>query len=149
MPASQARRAAAGRIASLARFRPVDHPERVSAARDYERAITDEHIAAIVDRAPVLTAEQRAKLSRLLAPAAATSVAATSVETAGAALAAALADAGIEPADAVPPVSGEASAAVVHALTQDPAQLRDALRAVASELLPEIVAELRAGGDAA
>lgn len=54
------------RVAALSRSRGVDDPELVSARRDLAAERLASYIKSTVDAAPPLSAEQRAKLARLL-----------------------------------------------------------------------------------
>lgn len=56
------------RYASLSRSRPADDPDLLAARRDLRAERAAEYIKNLVDAAPPLTAEQRARLAALLAP---------------------------------------------------------------------------------
>ena len=55
------------RVASLSRSRPHDDPDLLDARRDLRAARLEDYIRRVVDTAPPLTGEQRARLAGLLA----------------------------------------------------------------------------------
>ncbi len=59
--------AARARHAALSAWRDADDPELVAARRQYQSERLAEHIRAVVDAAPPLSAEQRERLASLLA----------------------------------------------------------------------------------
>lgn len=58
-----------GKLAAVTRHHGPDHPAVTEARRDLRAARAEEYIRKLVDEAPPLTAEQRAALAALLAPA--------------------------------------------------------------------------------
>ena len=54
------------RVAALHRHRAADDPALTEAQRDLRAARLEAHVRAVVDAAPPLTAEQRARLAALL-----------------------------------------------------------------------------------
>jgi hypothetical protein len=56
------------RVAALKRHRVPDDPEVTSAVRDLSVTLLAEHVRRVVDAAPPLTADQRARLAALLRP---------------------------------------------------------------------------------
>jgi hypothetical protein len=66
--ADQTWRAHRGRLNALRRHRSPDDPAIADAARDLKATRLADHIRAVVDAAPPLTEEQRARLAALLAP---------------------------------------------------------------------------------
>lgn len=56
------------RYAALKRCHGADHPSTEAASRDLREAVLAKHIARLVDQAPPLTDEQRARLAGLLTP---------------------------------------------------------------------------------
>ena len=69
MVADRATLSARNRLNVLARHRGPDHPSLDDARRDLRAAKAAAYIRALVDSAPPLTEEQRARLASLLAPA--------------------------------------------------------------------------------
>ncbi|MFI7203319.1 hypothetical protein [Micromonospora aurantiaca (nom. illeg.)] len=59
-----------GRYAALKRRHGADHPATEAASRELREASLARHITRLVDQAPPLTDEQRARLAGLLLPAA-------------------------------------------------------------------------------
>lgn len=73
MPISNELAHARAKVGALARTvktgeRKPDDPEYVAAKRDLKAANLAQHISRVVDSAPTLTSEQRAKLAELLKP---------------------------------------------------------------------------------
>lgn len=68
MPESTVVLQARARYASMARYRPDGHPERVAASRDYAEVLLAQHIRTTLAKFPPLTNEQRDRLTALLAP---------------------------------------------------------------------------------
>lgn len=62
------RKRAASTVAGIERWHGPDDPRLPELRRDLRAAELAEHIARLVDAAPPLTAEQRAKLALLLRP---------------------------------------------------------------------------------
>lgn len=58
-----------GRVAALSRSRHPDDPDLVAARQELRTARLADQIQRTIDAAPPLSAEQRARLARLLAPA--------------------------------------------------------------------------------
>ncbi|MGR6317841.1 hypothetical protein Q2K19_03665 [Micromonospora soli] len=58
-----------GRYAALKRRHGADHPTTQAASRELREATLARHITRLVDQAPPLTDEQRARLAGLLRPA--------------------------------------------------------------------------------
>lgn len=56
------------RVASLSRSRAPHDPDLVRARRDLRAARAEDYIRDLVDQAPPLTEEQRAKLAAILMP---------------------------------------------------------------------------------
>lgn len=56
------------RLSALTRHRSADDPDVADARRDLRAARAEDYIRKLVDEAPPLTAEQRARLATLLAP---------------------------------------------------------------------------------
>lgn len=56
------------RVAALSRDRSPDDPELINARRDLRAERLADHIADVVNAAPPLTNEQRARLAALLRP---------------------------------------------------------------------------------
>jgi hypothetical protein len=59
---------ARNRLNALSRYRAPDDPDVAAARRDLRAARAEEYIRKIVDAAPPLTAEQRARLAAILRP---------------------------------------------------------------------------------
>lgn len=57
-----------GQVAALSRSRAADDPELLTARRELKAARLAEHVERTLAAAPPLTAEQRARVARLLAP---------------------------------------------------------------------------------
>lgn len=57
---------ARARYASMARYRPDGHPERVAASRDYAEVLLAQHIRTTLAKFPPLANEQRNRLIALL-----------------------------------------------------------------------------------
>ncbi|MHA6629397.1 hypothetical protein ACU61A_28505 [Pseudonocardia sichuanensis] len=57
------------RVAALKRHRPAGDPAIVNAERELAAEMLASHVRRIVDAAPPLTREQRARISALLRPA--------------------------------------------------------------------------------
>lgn len=62
------RRTAASIVASIERWHGPDDPRLPELRRDLRAAELEEHIRRLVDQAPPLTSEQRARLAALLRP---------------------------------------------------------------------------------
>lgn len=60
------RTVARGRVAALSRSRTADDPDLIAARQSLKAAGLEEHIAAVVDSAPPLSAEQRERLAGIL-----------------------------------------------------------------------------------
>ncbi len=57
-----------GRVAALSRSRQPDDPDLVAARQELRAARLADQIQRTIDAAPPLSAEQRARLARLLTP---------------------------------------------------------------------------------
>lgn len=66
MPTSDTFRKSRARAAALTRHRGTDDPEVADARRAAKAASVEDYIRRVVDEAPPLTDDQRARLSRIL-----------------------------------------------------------------------------------